>query len=442
MAAEEPALSQTPRPEVRGPTIQRCPNCEARADVSAYVAGQLLRCQRCNVRFEVRRADAGEARRTPQPRAPAVSGPPPAEPDHVWMRSPPAAPAVPAAATRGAPPPLLPLPVIDGFLLEQRIGQGGMGEVFRAARKVDGRPVAIKVLGASLAVVPDYVRRFDREAAAMAQLDHPGIVRLLGRGRTGPHCWIAMDLIDGVSLRNHAYRLKPSPRDLARLFAQVAHALAYAHARGVVHRDLKPDNVLVTWEGRTKVLDFGLAGLDLERVEGAECLTQSNVAMGTANYMAPEQRRNAKHVDHRADLYSFGVMMYELLVGELPVGRFLPPSRLQAELDKAWDALIERCLEVDPLARPHSALELAHALETLGGVARAAALAQPTQRRSPFWSWVGVGAGISVALAVAALRVAQDHQPPAGIQTVPSTQAAGLTPDSGARRRRVASARR
>jgi serine/threonine-protein kinase len=361
------------------------------------------------------------------------------------MRSPPAAPAVPAAATRGAPPPLFPLPVIDGFLLEQRIGQGGMGEVFRAARKVDGRPVAIKVLGASLAVVPDYVRRFDREAAAMAQLDHPGIVRLLGRGRTGPHCWIAMDLIDGVSLRNHAYRLKPSPRDLARLFAQVAHALAYAHARGVVHRDLKPDNVLVTWEGRTKVLDFGLAGLDLERVEGAECLTQSNVAMGTANYMAPEQRRNAKHVDHRADLYSFGVMMYELLTGELPVGRFLPPSRLQPALDKAWDPLIERCLEVDPSARPHSSLELADALETLGGVARAAALAQPTQRpsqRSPFWSWVGVGAGISVALAVAALRVAQDHQPTAGIQTAPAAQAAGSVSDSAARRRRLPSARR
>jgi serine/threonine-protein kinase len=434
MAAEEPALSQTPRPEVRGPTLQRCPNCEARADVSAYVAGQLLRCHRCNVRFEVRRADAGEARRTPQPRAPAVPGPPPAEPDHVWMRSPPAAPAA-----------LLPLPAIDGFLLEERIGQGGMGEVFRAVRKADGRPVAIKVLGASLAVVPDYVRRFDREAAAMAQLDHPGIVRLLGRGRTGPHCWIAMDLIEGVSLRNHAYRLKPSPRDLARLFAHVAHALAYAHARGVVHRDLKPDNVLVTWEGRTKVLDFGLAGLNLETVEGAECLTQSNVAMGTANYMAPEQRRNAKHVDHRADLYSFGVMMYELLTGELPVGRFLPPSRLQPALDKAWDPLIERCLEVDPSARPHSALELADALETLGGVVRAAALAQPTQRpsqRSPFWSWVGVGAGISVALAVAALRVAQDHQPTAGIQTAPAAQAAGSVSDSAARRRRLPSARR
>src|ERR1700737_4778477 len=106
MAAEEPALSQTPRPEVRGATIQRCPNCEARADVSAYVAGQLLRCHRCNVRFEVRRADAAEARRTPPLRAPAVPRPPPVEPDHVWMRSPPAAP---SAATRAAPaPPLRP----------------------------------------------------------------------------------------------------------------------------------------------------------------------------------------------------------------------------------------------------------------------------------------------------------------------------------------------
>jgi serine/threonine-protein kinase len=335
--------------------------------------------------------------------------------------------------------------VVDGFLLEERIGQGGMGEVFRAARKADGRPVAIKVLGATLAVVPDYVRRFDREAAAMAQLDHPGIVRLLGRGRTGPHCWIAMDLIDGVSLRSHAYRMKPPPRDLARLFAQVAHALAYAHVRGVVHRDLKPDNVLVTPEGRTKILDFGLAGLDLERVEGAECLTQSNVAMGTANYMAPEQRRDAKHVDHRADLYSFGVMAYELLTGELPVGRFPPPSRLQPLLDKAWDRLIERCLDTNPAARPHSALELAHALEALGGVAPPVALAQRTHRRpqgSGAWSWVGVGAGISVALAVAALRVAQVQKPPAGIQAAPAGQAAGAVSDSAARRRRLPSARR
>jgi serine/threonine-protein kinase len=297
--------------------------------------------------------------------------------------------------------------------LQERIGQGGMGEVFRAVRRADQRVVAIKVLGAALAVVPDYVKRFDREAAAMAQLDHPGIVRLFSRGRTGPHFWISMDLIDGISLRNYAHKEKPSPRLLAQVLAQVAHALAYAHARGVVHRDLKPDNVLVMPDGRTKVLDFGLAGLNHEIVAGAECLTQSNVAMGTANYMAPEQRRDAKHVDHRADIYSFGVMAYELLTGELPVGRFPPPSRMQAGLDRGWDSLVERCLDVNPALRPHSALELAHALEGLAGIAQPVALAPRAKRKAPrsgILSWLGLGAAISAVLAMAALRVAHDHE--------------------------------
>jgi eukaryotic-like serine/threonine-protein kinase len=317
--------------------------------------------------------------------------------------------AAPAAASPAAPPRPAAFPQLEGFALHERLGQGGMGEVYRATRLADARPVAVKVLSESLAVVPDYVRRFDREAAAMAQLDHPGIVRLLSRGRSGPHCWIEMELIDGVSLRTHAFQVRPSARALARLLAQVAHALAYAHARSVVHRDLKPDNVLVLRDGRTKVLDFGLAGL---HAEGAEALTQSNVAMGTANYMAPEQRKNARRADHRADLYSFGVMAYELLTGELPVGRFQPMSRLVPGLDRAWDALVDRCLEQDPAARPHSALELAHALDSLAGVSPPLELAPRTRRRarrSRVWSWLGIGSGIAVVLAIAGLRVAHDH---------------------------------
>jgi serine/threonine-protein kinase len=221
-----------------------------------------------------------------------------------------------------------------------------------------------------------------------------------------------MELIDGVSLRTHAVQARPTARTLARLLAQVAHALAYAHARGVVHRDLKPDNVLVLPDGSTKVLDFGLAGL---HAEGAEALTQSNVAMGTANYMAPEQRKDAHRADHRADLYSFGVMIYELLTGELPVGKFQPASKLVPGLDRAWDALIERCLEPDPSARPHSALELAHALEALGGLAPQMELAPRTRRkaqRSRIWSLLGIGSAIAVVFGMAGLRVARDHGAP------------------------------
>jgi serine/threonine-protein kinase len=285
-----------------------------------------------------------------------------------------------------------------------------MGEVFRCTRESDGLPVAVKILTPQMAAVPDYVRRFGREAAAMAQLDHPGIVRLLGRGKAGQHVYIAMELIDGESLRLWAHKNRPTARQLAMLLSQVAHALAYAHARAVVHRDLKPDNVLVTPDLRTKVLDFGLAGL---HAEGAQCLTQSNVAMGTANYMAPEQRKDAKRADHKADIYSFGVMTYELLTGELPVGKFAAPSKIVAQLDVRWDALIERCLLPDPSARPHSALELAHALEALAGIAKAMELAPRTRknaRKSGVWSWLGLGTAVAVMLGVVGLRVSQDHR--------------------------------
>ena len=414
-----PAVEERPRP-TRG-VLQRCPNCEARTDVSAHVAGALVRCGRCGVRFEVHRREPSWPARACSPddgllwEELAAVGNPNSLPAAEARTS--LAPGGPGengeqgaqAAPPAAPPKPVPFPQLEGFALHERLGQGGMGEVYRATRLADARPVAVKVLSESLAVVPDYVRRFDREAAAMAQLDHPGIVRLLSRGRSGQHCWIEMELIDGVSLRTHAFQVRPSARALARILAQVAHALAYAHARSVVHRDLKPDNVLVLRDGRTKVLDFGLAGL---HADGAEVLTQSNVAMGTANYMAPEQRKDARRADHRADLYSFGVMAYELLTGELPVGRFQPVCRLVPGLDRAWDALVDRCLEQDPSARPHSALELAHALDGLAGNSPPLELAPRTRRRarrSRVWSWLGIGSGIAVVLAIAGLRVAHDH---------------------------------
>jgi len=379
----DPVAPKSQPPLAKKRAIQRCPNCDIRCDVSLFVDGSLARCGHCGVRFEVHREKSVPPRAVPVPEPPKLP-----------------------------PPPEAPLPRLDGFIVLERIGQGGMGEVFRCSRDSDGLLVAVKILTPEMAAVPDYVRRFGREAAAMAQLDHPGIVRLLGRGKAGQHVYIAMELIDGESLRLWAHKNRPGARQLAMLLAQVAHALAYAHARAVVHRDLKPDNVLVTKDLRTKVLDFGLAGL---HAEGAQCLTQSNVAMGTANYMAPEQRKDAKRADHKADIYSFGVMTYELLTGELPVGKFAPPSKLVAGLDARWDALIERCLEPNPGSRPHSALELAHALEALAGMTKAMQLAPRTRkntRKSGVWSWLGIGTAVAVMLGVAGLRVSQDHKSP------------------------------
>src|SRR2546427_125220 len=288
----DPVAPKSQPPLGKKRAIQRCPNCDIRCDVSLFVEGSLARCGHCGVRFEVHREGS----------------------------VPPARQQTPAKPPRAAVAPEPPLPRLEGFIVLERVGQGGM--------------------------------------------------------------------------------------------AQVAHALTYAHARAVVHRDLKPDNVLVTKDLRTKVLDFGLAGL---HAEGAQCLTQSNVAMGTANYMAPEQRKDAKRADHKADIYSFGVMTYELLTGELPVGKFPPPSKVVKGLDPRWDALIERCLESNPAGRPHSALELAHALEALAGMAKAMQLAPRTRkntRKSGVWSWLGLTTAIAVVLGVAGLKVPQDHKSP------------------------------
>src|SRR5467141_2117084 len=256
----DPVAPKSQPPLGKKRAIQRCPNCDIRCVVSLFVEGSLARCGHCGVRFEVHRE---------------ASVPPPR-------------PQPPAETPRVAVTPEPPLPRLEGFIVLERIGVGGMGEVFRCSRDSDGLLVAVKILTPQMAAVPDYVRRFGREAAAMAQLDHPGIVRLLGRGKAGQHVYIAMELIDGESLRMWAHAHRPAPRQLAALLAQVAHALAYAHARAVVHRDLKPDNVLVTKDLRTKMLDFGLAGL---HAEGAQCLTQSNVAMAPRTTWRPSSAR-------------------------------------------------------------------------------------------------------------------------------------------------------
>jgi serine/threonine-protein kinase len=311
--------------------------------------------------------------------------------------------------------PLTPATRLGAYEIVAPLGAGGMGEVYRARDTRLGREVALKVLPISGAEEPR--RRFLREARSAAALTDPGIATVYDVGEDAGRVFIAMELVRGRTLRAQIEGRPASDRALPvaealRVGREITRALATAHARGVVHRDLKPDNVLVLPDGSTKVLDFGLAGL---HAEGAEALTQSNVAMGTANYMAPEQRKDAHRADHRADLYSFGVMIYELLTGELPVGKFQPASKLVANLDRAWDALIERCLEPDPSARPHSALELAHALEALGGLAPAMELAPRTRRkaqRSRIWSLLGIGSAIAVVFGMAGLRVARDHGGP------------------------------
>ncbi len=233
------------------------------------------------------------------------------------------------------------------FRIDEFIGRGGMGAVYRATQTSLDRAVALKVLPRHMAEDPEFVQRFHREAKALAELNHPNIVSIYDKGNEGGQYFFAMELVDGVSLRQLIKSKKASPQEALKLVPQLCEALEYAHARGVIHRDIKPENILVDRYGRVKIADFGLARIIRgDNATSFDGLTRSDVMMGTVNYMAPEQRENAKDVDHRADIYSLGVVIYELLTGELPIGRFAPPSK-KVQIDVRFDEVVLQLLEKD-----------------------------------------------------------------------------------------------
>ncbi len=237
---------------------------------------------------------------------------------------------------------------VPGYRLVQMVGKGGMGEVHQAEQLSLGRTVAVKLLNQELALDESFVARFEKEGAALAALRHPNIVSIVDRGRTSDTYYLVMEYVDGPSLRERMEEPGFDSVQAIRVLAQIARAIDYAHGRGVIHRDLKPENILFDDQagGLAKVTDFGLAGLD-ERsdVQNRHHLTQTHMAMGTAAYMAPEQRGDAKTAGPRADLYSLGVMLYELLVGDVPMGNFDPPSVRRPQLDPRLDAIVARCLK-------------------------------------------------------------------------------------------------
>jgi serine/threonine protein kinase len=247
------------------------------------------------------------------------------------------------------PPPLKRGATFHGMELLEVIGQGGMGVVYKARQIELERLVALKILPPRLAADPEFPRRFNREAQALASLDHSNIVRIHDVGREGELYFIVMEYVDGMNLRDLLVQKKLSPEQALRVVPQLCDALEYAHSRGVIHRDIKPENILLSRSGIAKIADFGLAKIVKdERAETS--ITQTNVIMGTADYMAPEQRDKTKAADHRADIYSLGVVFYELLTGELPVGRFDPPSR-RKQVDERLDDVVLKALEKDPERR-------------------------------------------------------------------------------------------
>ncbi len=245
---------------------------------------------------------------------------------------------------------------VDGYVLERRLGKGGMGVVFLATQRSLGRKVAIKFLAGELARDAEFLERFDREAQALANLQHPNLVGVIDRGQHAGIPYLVMEFVDGVALRDVMSEKTLSAADALRIVPQVCEALEYAHDRGIVHRDVKPENILIARDGTAKIADFGLArlvGKDAGRI------TRSNVIMGSVDYMAPEQREKVKDADHRADIYSLGVVLYEMLTGELPLGRFPPPSNKCVELDVDIDRIVLRVLEKDPDKRYQRASDIA-----------------------------------------------------------------------------------
>ncbi|MHC4285005.1 MAG: serine/threonine-protein kinase, partial [Planctomycetota bacterium] len=244
------------------------------------------------------------------------------------------------------------------------LGQGGMGAVYKARQKQLDRMVALKILPPEVGQDTAFTERFMREARSMAKLNNPRIVSVFDFGQTKEDLYyFIMEFVDGTDLRHVIRAGGLSPKEALALIPQICEALQFAHEEGIVHRDIKPENILIDKKGRVKISDFGLAKL-LDKPATANTLTAAGHTMGTPHYMAPEQIEHPGQVDHRADIYSLGVVFYEMLTGELPIGRFAPPSQ-KVQVDVRLDNVVLRTLEKEPERRYQHASEVQTDVETI-----------------------------------------------------------------------------
>ena len=229
------------------------------------------------------------------------------------------------------------------------IGAGGMGAVYKARQEGLDRVVALKILPEEFGHDVKFALRFTREARTLARLNHPNIVSVYEFGNVEETYYFLMEYVDGSNLREIIEARQLTPEHTLTIVPHLCDALQYAHDKGVVHRDIKPDNILMAVDGSVKIADFGLSRI-LGNESQKDLLTGTHQVMGTPRYMAPEQLEGSHGVDHRADIYSLGVVFYEMLTGELPIGRFAPPSA-KVEIDVRLDEVVLRTLEKDPQRR-------------------------------------------------------------------------------------------
>lgn len=241
------------------------------------------------------------------------------------------------------------------YHVERFLGQGGMGAVYKGTQVRLKRPVAIKIMRRDLGKDYDFEARFEREAQAMAKLNHPNIVSVIDFGEAGPdYLYIVMELIDGADLMDVIRGGQMTQEMALSLLPQICDALQFAHDHGIVHRDIKPSNIMLTRDGRVKMCDFGLAKrYDVE----SSFRTQTGTGMGTPDYAAPEQFNPKAHIDHRADIYALGVMIYQMITGQLPRGVWKPPSQ-RAQIAPQWDDIVSRAMQSDPGERYQQASDI------------------------------------------------------------------------------------
>ena len=271
-------------------------------------------------------------------------------------------PGEPPQASRFIPPPVEKLAELFPQLeILELLGQGGMGAVYKARQRTLDRLVALKILPPQLGS-PEFAERFTREARALGRLTHSNIVAVHDFGRAGEFPFFIMEFVDGANLREIERAGKLAPREALQIIPQLCEALQFAHDEGIVHRDIKPENILVDKKGRVKIADFGIAKILGQA--GNTALTGVKDVVGTPHYMAPEQIERPLSVDHRADIYSLGVVFYEMLTGELPLGKFERPSKKVA-IDVRLDEIVLHTLEKEPARRYQQANQVKTDVETV-----------------------------------------------------------------------------
>ena len=328
-----------------------------------------------------------------------------------------------AQQSRTATDELAPGTVLGGrYEVLQLLGRGGMGAVYKAHDKELDRTVALKLIRPDLARNPEMVKRFKQELILARQVTHKNVIRIFDLGQSEGIKFITMDFVEGQDLRALLrVRGKLPPNEAASIMLQICRALEAAHGEHVIHRDLKPQNIMLDQKGRVHVMDFGIA-----RSVHVPGMTQTGALIGTPEYMSPEQARG-ENLDQRSDIFSLGVIFYEILTGKNPYPSDVPlatlwkriqepvtpPLKLEPSLPIALNGIVVKALQIEPHGRFASAREMAHQLEIwLGPSAQSSAIFLPAPRTTHYWKWASVALGALLIVAVVAFRLKGPVKPP------------------------------